>query len=341
MANVRWKDKADITTLASDDTIPVTDTSDSNTDKHTTPAEIKTYVWNGDVSLSGKLTGGSYEIEGSNFDINGGTIDGATLGGDSAILEINVDNLKIDGNTLSSTNTNGDINITPDGTGEVNISKADIDGGTIDGVSIGSTSAISYLAVDSLILNGSNIGITTDTDLLELENENVVLTGDLEFSGDRDIKVEQATSGDGNDLDIKAGKGATGGAATDGGDLNLEGGNGSENGTGGDVTINGGEGDGTGDDGNVVIAGSRGNAIIGKGNAGASAEGVLVLGNAVTVPTAAGTDSSMIFGEDTSDSKSSLSMRLEQNVETDTPTADRKLKIKINGTEYYLLLKTV
>src|SRR5687767_14442459 len=42
--SVRWKDKADITALAADDRMPVTDVSDSNVDKYTTPAEIATYV---------------------------------------------------------------------------------------------------------------------------------------------------------------------------------------------------------------------------------------------------------------------------------------------------------
>jgi len=44
MTNIRWKDKSDITTLAGWDKIPVTDISDSNADKYTTPAEIATYV---------------------------------------------------------------------------------------------------------------------------------------------------------------------------------------------------------------------------------------------------------------------------------------------------------
>jgi hypothetical protein len=42
-----------------------------------------------------------------------------------------VDNLKLDGNTVSSTNTDGDINLTPNGTGTVVVSKADIQSGTI------------------------------------------------------------------------------------------------------------------------------------------------------------------------------------------------------------------
>lgn len=49
------------------------------------------------------------------------------------------------GNTLAAdgTDTNIDINITPKGTGEVNITKVDIDGGAIDGTTVGATTAAS------------------------------------------------------------------------------------------------------------------------------------------------------------------------------------------------------
>jgi len=69
--------------------------------------------------------------------IDGGTIDGVTL--DATIADI--DNIRIDGNSITSTNGNGDISITPNGLGEVNISKVDIDAGAIDGTTIGATSA--------------------------------------------------------------------------------------------------------------------------------------------------------------------------------------------------------
>jgi len=78
--------------------------------------------------------------------------DGATIG-----------NINVDGNTIISTDTNGDINLTPNGAGEVNISKADIDAGTIDGVTIGTASAVTELQVDNLNLNGNAI-TSTDTD---------------------------------------------------------------------------------------------------------------------------------------------------------------------------------
>ena len=73
-------------------------------------------------------------------DINGGSIDGATIGTNSVITDLRVDNLRLDGNTISSTNTDGSITLDPNGTGRVNVvgeleaDSLDIDGdGTIDG----------------------------------------------------------------------------------------------------------------------------------------------------------------------------------------------------------------
>jgi hypothetical protein len=70
---------------------------------------------------------------------SGVTIDGSNVMG--GITQLNVDNLRLDGNAITSTNTDGNIDLTPNGTGEVNISKVDIDSGTIDGAVIGGASA--------------------------------------------------------------------------------------------------------------------------------------------------------------------------------------------------------
>ena len=76
-------------------------------------------------------------------DINGGSIDGVTIGTNSVVTDLRVDNIKVDGNTVSSTDTNGDINLSPNGTGTVVIN-TDLD-------------------VDNLNINGNTI-ISTDTD---------------------------------------------------------------------------------------------------------------------------------------------------------------------------------
>lgn len=63
------------------------------------------------------------------------TTAGLTLG------SVDVDNINVNGNAITSTNTDGNIAITPNGTGEVDISKVDIDSGAIDGTIVGANSA--------------------------------------------------------------------------------------------------------------------------------------------------------------------------------------------------------
>jgi hypothetical protein len=59
------------------------------------------------------------DLTATTADINGGSIDGATLGTNSAITEADIDNININGNTISTTDTDGSLTLTPDGTGEV------------------------------------------------------------------------------------------------------------------------------------------------------------------------------------------------------------------------------
>ena len=74
-------------------------------------------------------------------------------------FDTNVDaaGVTLTGTTLAADGTDNhiDINLTPKGTGEVNITKVDIDAGAIDGVTIGTNSAVTDLRVDLMKLDGS------------------------------------------------------------------------------------------------------------------------------------------------------------------------------------------
>lgn len=76
--------------------------------------------------------------------------------------ELTVDNLYFNGNTIVSTDTNGNINLTPNGTGSVVISKLQVTGGIqFDGnITIGDTSA-DTLTINSTIT--SNLRFTDNT----------------------------------------------------------------------------------------------------------------------------------------------------------------------------------
>ena len=114
---------------------------------------------NGNIALTPNGTG---EVDISKVDIAAGEIDGVTLGTNSAVTEAQIDNININGNAITSTDTNGNIALTPNGTGEVDISKVDIAAGEIDGVTIGTNSAVTDLRVDNIQVDGNTIS-STDT----------------------------------------------------------------------------------------------------------------------------------------------------------------------------------
>lgn len=71
--------------------------------------------------------------------------------------QLDIDNIRIDANTISSTNTDGDINIVPDGTGVVSIQKLM---NTLGQTVIGAMDITGQLDVDNLQLNGNTLAST-------------------------------------------------------------------------------------------------------------------------------------------------------------------------------------
>lgn len=78
--------------------------------------DLVTSAGNSNITLTPHGTG---EVDISKVDIAGGEIDAVTIGTNSACTDLRVDNIKVDGNTISSTNTNGNIVLDPNGTGTV------------------------------------------------------------------------------------------------------------------------------------------------------------------------------------------------------------------------------
>ena len=104
-------------------------------------------------------------------DVNGGAIDGVTLGTNSAVTQAVVDNVNIDGALIGHT-SDTDLMTLADGsvtfTGTTVVPTADVNGGAIDGVTLGTNSAVTQAVIDNINLNGVEIGHTDDTDLMTL-----------------------------------------------------------------------------------------------------------------------------------------------------------------------------
>ena len=130
------------------------------------------------------LADGSVTFTGSTViataDINGGTIDAVTIGTNSPCTQLVVDNVNIDGATIGHTDDT-DLITLADGsvtfTGSTVIATADINGGTIDAVTIGTNSPCTQLVVDNVNIDGATIGHTSDTDLITLADGSVTFTG--------------------------------------------------------------------------------------------------------------------------------------------------------------------
>ena len=126
----------------------------------TTLGTVATGTWQGSViadayvndaltisggTVNGSIVGGSTPAAGTfttltaNTSLVGtlGTAAQATVTSLGTLTILNVDNVRVDGNSIVTTNSNGDLALTPAGTGEVDITKVDIDGGAIDGTIVG------------------------------------------------------------------------------------------------------------------------------------------------------------------------------------------------------------
>ena len=145
--------------------------------------------------------------------ISGGTINGVSIGATTAATLINVDNLRLDGNTLSSTDTNGNVVIAPNGTGDVQLDA--------DTVRVGDAAAAATLTSNGAgaltVTTGGAADLTLSTNagtdsgtvvIANGVNGNITLTpngtGDVILSADRtqigDLNTDAllTTSGTGN-----------------------------------------------------------------------------------------------------------------------------------------------
>jgi hypothetical protein len=126
--------------------------------------------------------------------ITGGTIDGVSIGSTTAATIINVDNLRLDGNTISSTDTNGNVVIAPNGTGDVQLDADTVRVGdaaaaaTLTSNGAGALTVTTGGAADLTL--STNAGVNSGTVVIANGvNGNITLTpngtGDVILSADR------------------------------------------------------------------------------------------------------------------------------------------------------------
>ena len=143
-----------------------------------------------------------------------GTLQTAAQGNITSVgtlTALQVDNININGNTIISSDTNGHINLTPNGSGNVVISSADINGGAIDATNItvgsgktldvsGGTLTLANDQISGNAINGGTIGSITINALagnLGLGDNNITAVGSIALDS-----IESASTGNGFDLTL-------------------------------------------------------------------------------------------------------------------------------------------
>ena len=116
---------------------------------------------------------------------------------------LNIDNLRLDGNVLSSTNTNGNIIFTPNGTGVVVVSSDLRIGGNDIQASDGSTAitlsgsnvtaANNLIVTNNLKLTGNTIQASDGSTAITLSGSDAIIAGDLKINGN-DIKASDGST---------------------------------------------------------------------------------------------------------------------------------------------------
>ena len=153
---------------------------------------------NADITLS---PGGTGKVVLPAIQIDDNHIEGTRSNDDinltpSGTGQVNVNKLRVDSkvliqdNEISAEQTNDDLVITPSGTGSVKMTKADIDGGTIDGATVGASSATTgvfttltantSITVDGITLSDNEISTNASNANLELSGNG---SGGVSISG--------------------------------------------------------------------------------------------------------------------------------------------------------------
>ena len=78
--------------------------------------------------------------------------------------------------------------------GTTALSSINIDGGAIDGVTLGTNAAVTQAVIDNVNINGSTIGHTSDTDLLTVASGALTVAGDVTLNAQADMRFADADS---------------------------------------------------------------------------------------------------------------------------------------------------
>lgn len=187
------------------------------------PAATEKVVYSG-TGVATALKIGTQSVSVDNIQINGNAVLSTT--GDIELTPaaggvVKTDNLSFDGNTIATTDTNGNLILAPNGTGSVNISNINATGGSISGVTFtGTFDGITAITSTSFFTDTLDAGLTlagqaltadgTDTDIdinlvpkgagevniskVDIDSGSVLATTELGYASGSGGTVTQLTS---------------------------------------------------------------------------------------------------------------------------------------------------
>ena len=187
----------------------------------------------GATTFSGAVNMGSQAT--TNVNIDSGAIDAVTIGTNSAVTDLRVDNLKLDGNTVSSTDSGGNVILAPNGSGNVvantdtlSISATEGESSTLllqtdEGDDNGDDWTIVNATSNTLTFNndisGSAVAQLTLTPHATVASSTAAFAGHVTIAGDLTITGDTTTASSTNttitDKLIELANGASGSASGD------------------------------------------------------------------------------------------------------------------------------
>ena len=136
--------------------------------------------------------------------VNAGTVTSTGLSDSSGVISLDIQNM-----TVSTTIADADLIVVDDGANgtlrkmtranfieSAALDSINIDGGAIDGVTLGTNSAVTQAVIDNININGTTIGHTDDTDLMTLADGVLSVAGTLDVTGSLEVATIDYQDGD-------------------------------------------------------------------------------------------------------------------------------------------------
>lgn len=183
------------------------------------PAATEKVVYSG-TGVATALKVGTQSVSVDNIQFDGNTISSTNTDGNIVLTPngtgvVTTDNLSFDGNTIATTDTNGNLVLAPNGTGSVSISNINVTGGAISGVTFtGTFDGITAITSTSFFTDTLDAGLTLAGQALTADGTDTDIDINLVPKGTGEVNISKVDIDSGSvlattDLGYATGSGGT------------------------------------------------------------------------------------------------------------------------------------